>query len=532
MAQADYTRISSNIAALNTLNSLRNINSKLGRAQLRLATGKRINQAADDPAGLTIALKMGARNQSLQAAMGNIGDSKNMLAVAESGLQRITDILTEMRAKAVSASSQTLGSSERDAIKSQIESLAKQINDIVSETTWNNSALIDGTVSKTLQTGAGASDKTTWTLSQNHSATASGGLGLGTSSDDITISITTGTTVGTSFDSTHGESNGVDVTDSTWGTSLDSGTYEFRVTDKATSAAVGKASTTTGDWGDNVTLAGLAPDDELTSGTYRMHIDTSSGGGKGTYTIYNAVTGTQVAKRTTEVDFSGGAAEVINDAGDGLGFSIDDSTDTAISAGDDLYFEYIAANHAKVSLMEIGEDASGNETATAVAVDSDGSDASEVTDATSTSFYVAAGGTYDTGRGIDVKMGTWANIVTYSSDEDNSTTRFDLSEAGSVTVTLNSAAQANDFITTVDTALTTVTSSLNAVGSLVSRLDAKERSVGTQQVNTEAAYNRIMNADMAYEQVEASKYQILQQTAIAMLAQSNVAPQGILSLFR
>ena len=52
------------------------------------------------------------------------------------------------------------------------------------------------------------------------------------------------------------------------------------------------------------------------------------------------------------------------------------------------------------------------------------------------------------------------------------------------------------------------------------------------QVNTEAAYNRIMNADMALEQVEASKFQILQQTAVAMLAQANMAPQGILSLFR
>ena len=68
MAQADFTRISTNIAALNTLNSLRNINNKLGRAQLRLATGKRLNEAADDPAGLTIALKMRARSEGLKAA--------------------------------------------------------------------------------------------------------------------------------------------------------------------------------------------------------------------------------------------------------------------------------------------------------------------------------------------------------------------------------------------------------------------------------------------------------------------------------
>lgn len=50
--------------------------------------------------------------------------------------------------------------------------------------------------------------------------------------------------------------------------------------------------------------------------------------------------------------------------------------------------------------------------------------------------------------------------------------------------------------------------------------------------NVEAAYNRIMNADMAEEQVEASKLLILQQTSSAMLAQANSAPQFLLSLFR
>ena len=84
----------------------------------------------------------------------------------------------------------------------------------------------------------------------------------------------------------------------------------------------------------------------------------------------------------------------------------------------------------------------------------------------------------------------------------------------------------------MDTAIGIVSGSLNSIGSLVSRLDSKEQSVGVAQVNTEAAYNRIMNADMALEQVEASKYMILQQTAMAMLAQANMAPQGILSLFR
>ena len=58
MANVDVTRIASNVGALNSLNSLQNINAKLAMHQTRLSTGKRINSAADDPAGLTIATKM------------------------------------------------------------------------------------------------------------------------------------------------------------------------------------------------------------------------------------------------------------------------------------------------------------------------------------------------------------------------------------------------------------------------------------------------------------------------------------------
>jgi flagellin len=66
----------------------------------------------------------------------------------------------------------------------------------------------------------------------------------------------------------------------------------------------------------------------------------------------------------------------------------------------------------------------------------------------------------------------------------------------------------------------------------MARLTFKEDSLTVQYINTEAAYNRIMNANMAQEQVEASKFMILQQTATAMLAQANVAPQFLLTLFR
>lgn len=512
MAQADFTRISTNIAALNTLNSLRNINSRLGTAQLRLATGKRINQAADDPAGLTIALKMNARNEGLKAALGNIGDAKNMLAVAESGLGQVSEILTEMKAKATAAASDTLGDDERNAIKSQLQSLARQINDIVSETTWNGLSLLGGEVTKSLQTGAGDGDTTMWNLQQDHTATAAGGLNLGTAEEDITL---TDVNVDTSF-------NNVARSSSTWLTELATGTYEFEVT-LAGNGTVGdgEIDASRGNYVRAGTMAASAgaPTAELANGAYRLHVDSiNTGVGDISYTVYNVDTGSAVVTRATSVDCSGAAADLLDNGGGTIGVSLAGST---LQAGDDIYFDYAQANDVQVQLSRL--DAEGNGTAVSVDIDGDPAAAD-----TRLAFFkdLTAAGTFDTGRGITLDMKIIGSMV------EGHKYRFDLTAAGDVTVNLDSATAANAFLSTVDTAISTVSDSINSVGSLSARLDAKEQAVGVAQVNTEAAYNRIMNADMAFEQVEASKYMILQQTALAMLAQANMAPQGILSLFR
>jgi len=87
-------------------------------------------------------------------------------------------------------------------------------------------------------------------------------------------------------------------------------------------------------------------------------------------------------------------------------------------------------------------------------------------------------------------------------------------------------------LTRIDAAINLVKNGISNIGAFSARLSFKEDAMNVAYTNTEAAYNRIMNANMAQEQVEASKYVILQQTATAMLAQANSAPQFLLSLFR
>jgi flagellin len=100
------------------------------------------------------------------------------------------------------------------------------------------------------------------------------------------------------------------------------------------------------------------------------------------------------------------------------------------------------------------------------------------------------------------------------------------------TDTTNVNASANALLQKVDATIRKVSEWVAGIGALQSRLQAKEETVMIAQVNVEASWNRIYNADMAKEQLMATKDQILQQTATAMLAQANMAPQSVLSLFR
>ena len=88
-----------------------------------------------------------------------------------------------------------------------------------------------------------------------------------------------------------------------------------------------------------------------------------------------------------------------------------------------------------------------------------------------------------------------------------------------------------DYLSEVNVALQSVSSGLTNIGSLTNRLTMKERSIALTPSNTESAFSRIRNADMAKEQLELTKMQILQQTATAMLAQANANSQSILTLF-
>ena len=173
MANADLSRINANIGALNALNALRDVNQKLALHQLRLATGKKINSAGDDPAGMTFAKKLDSRARGLAVARDNIGDVQNLMAVAEGGIQNISEILVTMKEKVLQAANDTIGTSERAAVESQLDDLAAEIDQIVSSTTWGGVTLLDASYTgKQFQVGEQATDTLSFSITQDHQASA------------------------------------------------------------------------------------------------------------------------------------------------------------------------------------------------------------------------------------------------------------------------------------------------------------------------------------------------------------------------
>jgi flagellin len=175
MAVGDSNRINSNVSALNALNSLMDINKHLQISQLRLSTGKRINEAADDPSGYSIATSFDQRARGLSVALDSVGTASNALSIAEGSLNNINQILLNMRDLVVQGASDTLGTTERNAINTQLNSLRAEVDRIASQTTFNGTALLDGSfTTKRFGTGDTASDYISFSISSNFNSTSIG----------------------------------------------------------------------------------------------------------------------------------------------------------------------------------------------------------------------------------------------------------------------------------------------------------------------------------------------------------------------
>ena len=149
------TVINTNVNAVLAQNSLVKNERAMSSAMEQLSTGKRINSAADDAAGMAIASKMTAQIRGLDQAGRNINDAVAMIQTAEGATGEITNMLQRMRELAVQANSGTYTPDDKANIELEFQALLVGIDNIADTTQWNGVNILDGTGSATkFQIGA------------------------------------------------------------------------------------------------------------------------------------------------------------------------------------------------------------------------------------------------------------------------------------------------------------------------------------------------------------------------------------------
>lgn len=466
--------INHNLTSLNTLNAL-NKNERATQSSLaKLSSGFRINNAADDAAGLAISEKMRGQIRGLDQAKSNAQNAISLTQTAEGALNETTSILQRMRELAVQSANDTSTDSNRKEIQKEISQLKDEINRISSTIEFNSKKLLNGDVGNT------ANVIGTNTLKFQPLQVSDSGLAADTytvkTANAATIGVTAGVNTtgiksdGTEFTMTTGDIAGLKLGDYTLSVKAGVGTgkFDFVLKDKNGNVAAsvnGKDNTAavvlTGTSGQKFTIAKDAAFQEgemkfNLNATYATAGDFAVTNSQGTST-YSSAAGVKIK----DSDFEAGGIKFEMTVDTVL---VADTTGTAIKTTNNALTMQIGANANQTMQIAINK--------------------------------------------IDTKT---------------------LRISG---VDLSSKEGAQAAITAIDDATQMVSSERAKLGAIENRLDHTINNLTTSSQNMTSAEARIRDVDMASEMANYQKNTVLQQAAQAMLAQANQQPQQVLKLLQ
>jgi len=194
--------INTNVSATLTQNAITKNERAMSTAMEQLATGKRINKASDDAAGLAIASRMTSQINGVGQAARNANDAISLLQTADGALVEVTNMLQRMRELAVQSASDTNGSDDRVALSKEYVALRSEIDRVANNTQWNGENILDETGGTSgvyvFQVGANSSQTITVSIANFNTSVAGGNItplsglaSLGTASAISTQSMAT-----------------------------------------------------------------------------------------------------------------------------------------------------------------------------------------------------------------------------------------------------------------------------------------------------------------------------------------------------
>jgi flagellin len=487
------TFINTNTNSLNVQMALNASQNQQTSAMQRLATGLRINSAADNAAGFAIVTRMASQIAGDTQAAANANDGISLAQTAGGDLTQITNNLQTMRNLAVQASNATNSASDRAALNNQLQSLSSEIQRVSQTSSFNGVNLLDGTfTAQNFQVGANAG-----TIDQIQIASIASASTTQLGSAGVT---TQATTTGT-----------------------------------ATTAALIAGDLTLNGIQVGASAAGAAPGQAADSASSIANAINTVSGTSGVTATANA-TATTAGTATTSAGVAAPSANV--------GFTINGVAVDAIAAGGTVMGE--GANTAAAINMissQTGVTATANATTGAVTLSAaDGRDIAVAVNGTYSTLTADTGLTAGTTRGtVTINSSNAAGIMvggggaakaglTASTTAIAATT---VSNVNSVSnINISTAAGATAALSVIDGALAQVTASQAALGAVQNRFTSVVTSLQTTATNLTASQSRIQSTDYAAETANLSRAQILQQAGNAMLAQANQQPNQVMTLLR
>ena len=495
--------VNTNIAALSSHNALTGTKGDFENSMLRLSTGKKINGAADDAAGLSIANSMTAQIKGLKMASKNASDAISLTTTVEGALQESTNILQRMRELAVQATSDTNSGQDRVFIQDEINQLNNEINRIANTTEFNGIKVLNGTYTdktiqvgnlgaQTIQVGVENADNNTLGAYQIESVDES------RFADSLAHAITnTNSVISADADYTVKGFFGTKTA------SIDAGADARDV-----AAAFNLVSSTTGVKATAITRA------RITASAAATFTFTLQGKSSTASTVTGTITSTTdlTALKDSINSVSGSTGIIATLTSDKAGINVTNDE------GYDIFFGDLDTGGVDANLVINAMERDGTLDGTSRTLDGDATNG----DSAGIIGQVILSGD----KPFTVTPGHADNHFSAATSSISSS----LTTLGSINI--KTVSGATNAIAVLDGALSMISASRSKMGALQNRLNSTVDNLSTIITKTEQARSRVLDADMASETTALSKSQILQQASTAMLAQANQANQGVLQLLQ
>lgn len=190
--------VNTNLSSITTQNYLSTTQSALAKATQRLASGLRINSAADDAAGYAISQRLTAQVNGANTAVQNTNNAVSLAQTAQGSLSEITNNLQRVRELAVESANATNSASDRSSLNNEAQQLLSEVDRVASSASFNGVKLLDGSfTSQQFQVGANAGDTITIGSIASANIAALGSVTSATGQSSATSGITNLAALGT-----------------------------------------------------------------------------------------------------------------------------------------------------------------------------------------------------------------------------------------------------------------------------------------------------------------------------------------------